>query len=283
MTKFERRLSHSSMSTFRRCLMQYKWKYLLNYEPLASPPLIKGSCGHAALGAGYMALAKKENLDAVVEISLKAASNKLAEFEEKAGDEMTDIWDDLSIIIPRYYEWARENDDFIAHEIEYKFEFEIDDFTVIGYFDGIVERTNGTLWLLEHKFTKQVRVKHLELDPQISLYMLAARATGFDIRGVFYNVVRTTIGGKAETEPVVRLPVYRNNEGLEQIAIEAVNQMREIRAFHENEGENAYRTPTMDCSWDCGFFNACLAMNDDGDPFPALRLIPTKDYKKKGA
>jgi 7,8-dihydro-6-hydroxymethylpterin-pyrophosphokinase len=76
------------------------------------------------------------------------------------------------------------------------------------------------------------------------------------------------------------LPVYRNNEGLEQVALEAINQMREMRAFHESNGENAYRTPTMDCSWDCGFFNACLAMNDDGDPFPVLRTIPTREYEK---
>lgn len=282
MPKFERRLSHTSTSSFRRCRMQYKWKYLLNYAPPASPPLIKGSCGHAAMGAGYMALAEKKDFDTVVDLSLKAASAKLAEFEEEADNEMTDIWDDMSIIVPRYFEWAAENDDFIAHEIEYKFLFEIDDFDVIGYFDGIVERSNGTLWLLEHKFTKQVRIKHLEIDPQVSLYMLAARAEGFDIRGVLYNVVRTTIGGKAQTEPVARLPVFRNNEGLEQIAVEAIYQMREMRAFHESNGENAYRTPTQDCSWDCGFFNACLAMNDDGDPIPALRQIPVKTYKKKG-
>jgi len=61
---------------------------------------------------------------------------------------------------------------------------------------------------------------------------------------------------------------------------ELVWQMREMQAFHDNEGEFAYRNITMDCSWDCGFFNSCLAINDDGDPAPALRVIPIKEYEK---
>ena len=52
-----------------------------------------------------------------------------------------------------------------------------------------------------------------------------------------------------------------------------------LKKFHESNGEKAYRNPTRDCSWDCGFNNACLAMNDNGDPVPALQVIPLKDYK----
>ena len=278
MTQFERKLSHTSMSSFRRCKMRYKWNYVENYAPLPGPALIKGSVGHAALGAWYPAMVA--NPEEALDIGLKAASTKLAEYEEQTEQDLTHVWDDMAIILERYAEWALENDDFKAYEIEYKFNLEIGDFILTGYIDGIVERDNGTHWILEHKFTKQVRIKHLELDPQVSIYLLAARALGFDVRGAFYNVVRTTIGGKAATEPVVRLPVFRNNEGLEQIVYELVLQMEEMRKFHESGGEGAYRNPTMDCSWDCGFNNACLAMNDDGDPIPALRVIPLKDYKK---
>lgn len=283
MTQFERRLSHTSLSTFRRCKMRYKWGYLDNYTPPAGPALVKGGTGHVGLGAWYPAIANAKTFNKAKDIALKAASDKLAEYEREAENEMGDIWDDIAVILPRYFDWALENDDFQAQEIEYKFEIELDDFVLIGFLDGIVERNNGTLWLLEHKFTKQVRVKHLELDPQISLYMLAARMSGFDIRGVFYNVVRTTLGGKAVEEPVVRLPVFRNNEGLEKIATETIYQMREMRKFHEQNGKYAYRSTTMDCSWDCGFFNACLAMNDDGDPTPSLELLPIKEYTKESS
>lgn len=286
MAQFERHLSHTSLSTYRRCKTRYKWGYLDNYEPLPSLPLIKGGCGHAGLGAWYKALADAVTdptiLNEAKDLAFKATSDKLREYEEKVGYDLDNVWEEMAVILDRYFDWALANDDFVAHEIEYKFELEIDEFMVIGYLDGIVERSDGTLWILEHKFTKQVRAKHLEIDPQISLYMLAARASGFDVRGAFYNVVRTTIKGKAATEPVVRLPVFRNNEGLEQIVAETVWQMREMREFHEQRGKYTFRTPTMDCSWDCGFHNACLAMNDVGDPIPALGLIPLKEFEQGG-
>ena len=280
MTQFERRLSHTSLSSFRRCKMRYKWGYIDNHAAPSSPAQIKGGVGHVGLAAWYPAIANAKTFNPAGDIALKAASDKLAEYEREAGKEMTDIWDDIAIILERYFKWAIDADDFQVQEIEYKFELEIDDFILIGYLDGIVQRIDGSLWILEHKFTKQARVKHLELDPQLSLYMLAARASGFDVRGALYNVIRTTLGGIAATEPVVRLPVYRNNEGLQQIAREIVLQMKEMRTFHEQNGKDAYRNQIMDCSWDCSFFNPCLAMNDDGDPTPALQLIPIKEYKK---
>ncbi len=279
MTQFERHLSHTSLSSFRRCKMRYKWGYIDNYAAPSSPAQIKGGVGHVGLGAWYPAISNTKTFNAAGDIALKAASDKLAEYEREMNEEMTDIWDDIAVILERYFKWAIDADDFQVQEIEYKFELEIDDFILIGYLDGIVQRIDGTLWILEHKFTKQARVKHLELDAQLSLYMLAARASGFDIRGALYNVIRTTLGGIAATEPVVRLPVYRNNEGLQQIAREIVFQMKEMRTFHEQNGEGAYRNQTMDCSWDCSFFNPCLAMNDDGNPIPALQLIPKKEYK----
>jgi len=280
MEQFNRKLSHTSLSTFRRCKMRYKWGYIDNYDPLPSKGLMIGSIGHAALGAWYKSLSTGNSTGESADIALKAASTKLTEYEEQFGYEMPDLWDDMAIIIPRYFEWALESDDFIAHEIEHKFEITVGEFALIGYIDGIVERNNGTLWILEHKFNKQVQTGHLDLDPQVSIYMLAARTSGFDVRGALYNVVRTTIGGKAENEPVVRLPVFRNNEGLAQIVQELVYQMREMKEFHMQNGVNAYRTPTRDCSWDCGFYNACLAMNDDGNPIPALRVIPIKEFEK---
>ncbi|MCK4821415.1 PD-(D/E)XK nuclease family protein, partial [bacterium] len=126
MTQFERKFSHTSMSTFRRCKMKYKWGYIENYAPLPGPALVKGSVGHAALGAWYPATIA--NPEEASDISLAVASKKLAEYEEEAGYEMPEIWDDMAIILERYYEWALENDDFKAYQIEYKFNLEIGNF-----------------------------------------------------------------------------------------------------------------------------------------------------------
>jgi RecB family exonuclease len=278
MSQFERKLSHTSLSAFRRCKMRYKWGYIDNYSTPSSIGQTTGGSGHAALGAWYKALGEGKPNGEAIDLAMKAASTKLGEYEKEIGEGLDDVWTNLTVMLDRYFKWASENDDFTAYAIEHRFELEVDDFILLGYIDGLVERDDGTHWLLEHKFNKQVQTKHLEIDPQVSIYILAARALGFKIRGVIYNVIRTTLKGKAETEPVVRLPVFRNNEGLEQIVRETVIQMREMRQFHEANGEDAYRNPTRDCSWDCGFYNACLAMNDDGDPLPALQILPVKEY-----
>ncbi|KON33811.1 hypothetical protein AC477_01090, partial [miscellaneous Crenarchaeota group-1 archaeon SG8-32-1] len=207
---FERKLSYTSLATFRRCKMRYKWKYIDDYAPPSSINQAMGGVGHAGLGAWYTSLADELSTEEAKEAAFQAADLKLSEYERELGNELPDTWDNASLILDRYFDWSLGNDSFVAHEIEHKFELRIDDFVIIGYIDGIVElERDGSLWILEHKFTKQVRTKHLEIDPQISLYMLAARATGFDVRGAYYNVVRTTITGKAEKEPVVRMPVYR--------------------------------------------------------------------------
>jgi len=281
MPPFERKLSHSSLSSFRRCQMRYKWGYIDNLDPPPSPGQMFGSIGHVALGEWYRSMADPLTVTKAQDNALKAASVKLSEYEEKQQEEMPDLWNDVSTVLLRYFDWAVDNDDFemVPDLIEHKFELKLGDFTLIGYIDGIVRRSNGSLWVLENKFNKQVRTGHLDLDPQISIYMLAARATGYDVRGAFYNVVRTTIKGIAEREPVVRLPVFRNNEGLEKIVEELVLQMIQMKKFHDEQGIFAYRNPTRDCNWDCGFYGACLAMNDDGDPTPVLRSIPLKDIE----
>lgn len=282
MPPFERKLSHSSMATYRRCLMRYKWGYLDDYDPLPSRGQMMGGIGHVALGEWYRSLGDGKSKKEALDLSLGAASARLAEYENQYGYEMNDLWDPFSVIIQRYADWALEQDDFKCYRntIEHKFELKLGDFTLIGYIDGIVEKSNGSLWVLEHKFNKQVQTKHLELDPQVSIYMLAARATGFDVRGALYNVIRTTLTGIAEKEPVVRLPIYRNNEGLEKVIEELHLQMQQMRKFHEEGGINAFRNPTRDCSWDCGFYGACLAMNDDGNPMPFLRTLPMRQEEQ---
>jgi len=211
------------------------------------------------------------------EQAMKVASDMYNDIEAETGHDFTEDWDLMCIILPRYFEWARENDNFTrVVSLEYKFEMEIGKHTVIGYIDGVVE-VNGGLWLLEHKFNKRVSTSHIDLDPQMSLYMLAAHKLGIDARGVLFNVIRVAAGGIAAKQPVVRSRVYRNQEGLGSIAYEVEAQLDEMVEFHEGKGR-VYRNPTRDCSWDCGFYNACLAMNDSGSPLSVLQQFPIVEH-----
>lgn len=268
----DRSLSHTSMKAWRRCLQQYHWHYVNDYDPMPSKGQMRGSSGHAALAHWYM-----HNYDD--DGAMNVAAGKITEYEQLMAENYEEDWQDMQIILPRYFTWARANDLFDSViACEQKFDISINGQSVIGYLDGIVT-VKGVQWLLEHKFWKSVRLKGLELDPQVSLYLLAARKAGYNVRGVFYNIIRTTIGGIAEREPVVRQPMYRNHEALKYIEAELGDQINQMQLYHELGGK-AYRTPTEDCSWDCGFYNACLAINDDGNPQPVLDKLPSRHYSE---
>lgn len=268
----QRSFSHTSMSTYRRCKAQYKWKYIDNLLPTEGTGRIRGSAGHAALATWYSNGCDEE----ADKLAIEAMSNKFNDAESESGLDLHSEWDLMCIIIPRYFEWARKNDNFdeiIA--IEQKFEMGIGEHTVIGFIDGVVRSKNGSIWLLEHKFNKQVSTKVIDLDIQMSIYMMAAVKMGIKAEGVLYNVIRVAEGGIAATRPVERRHVFRRIDGLRLLEAEMSLQLDEMKEFHENGGR-VYRNPTANCSWDCSFYGACLAMNDDGDPQTALQIYKTR-------
>lgn len=256
------------MKTWRRCKLKYYWKYIQNYDEGSSIGQVKGSIGHNALGEWYRSYDREK--------ALQVASDTLQKYEQDAGTEYQEEWELLELVLSRYFDWSEQNDVFEKTVgIEQRFDMKIDGIPITGYIDGIVT-VNGVNWLLEHKFLKQARTKGLPLDPQVSIYLLAARTAGYNPRGVLYNVIRMAKGGVAEREPVIRIPLYRNAEGMNQIAAELGIQLREMRDFHENGGA-IYRNCIDDCSWDCRFFSVCLSINDNGDADSVLATFSKKN------
>lgn len=269
----ERKFSHSSMSCYRRCRARYKWQYVDGYSPFSGLGQNRGSIGHAALGLWYTSGGDDT-------AALKLASDMYTEAEQTRNISLEDDWQLMQLILSRYFDWARENDNFKEIiSIEQKFEIEIGGIKVIGYIDGVVQ-TKNSIWLLEHKFNKQVSTNHIDLDPQMTLYLLAAYKCGIEAKGILYNVIRVSAGGIAEREPVVRRQVFRNQEGLYIIEQELEMQLQEMQKFHETGGI-VYRNPTKDCSWDCGFYDVCLSINDCGDAQSVLKNIPKIAYEEK--
>jgi RecB family exonuclease len=274
---FDRKLSHSSLSTFRRCKVRYYWSYMMNLVTPSGVGQARGTIGHAALALWYTNMGKMSEEDRD-KASMKLAGDMLSVVEVERDESMQSEWELLNVILPRYFDWARANDNFTEIiDIEHKFEISIDGLPLIGYIDGIV-RINKSIWLLEHKFNKQVRTSHIDLDPQMSIYLLAARKEGINAAGVLYNVVRVAEGGKASSEPVERRQVFRNQEGLDFIEKELSVQMKEMKAAHEAGSiPYLYRTQTADCSWDCSYYDACLLINDCGDPSSELRKFKVRE------
>lgn len=271
----DRKFSHSSMSTWRRCRVRYKWSYIDNLTTPSGIGQVRGTIGHSALGFWYSNRSNYPSFEELDEATMRHASDLLTVEETNRQQSLEKEWELLSVILPRYFDWARANDNFSEIlGIEQKFEIQIGDFTVLGFIDGVV-KINNSIWLLEHKFNKQVSTNHIDLDPQMSIYLLAAYKSGIEARGILYNVIRVAEGGIAQTSPVERRQVYRNLEGLGVVEHEIEQQLSEMKDFHINGGA-LYRNPTKDCSWDCSFYDACLSLNDSGDASKVLSRFPLR-------
>ena len=263
------------MSTWRRCRARYNWSYIENYSPGSGLGQTRGTVGHAALAFWYGNRDVYETPEDLDEATMKLAADMYTKAEINMDQSLEEDWQLMQVILPRYFDWARANDNFRKIiSLEQKFEFTVEGIPVIGYIDGVVQ-VGDSIWLLEHKFNKQVSMNHIDLDPQMSIYLLAAYKAGIEARGVLFNVIRVAEGGIAQKEPVVRRQVYRNIEGLAVVEQEMALQLKEMKDFHENGGV-IYRNPTKDCSWDCSFYNVCLSVNDNGDAQSVLRTIPIK-------
>lgn len=252
--KSEHIFSYSQLKAFQRC----RYRYHLQYErKLASPPSLgqkRGSAGHKALEYWY-------GTEKNVERAIEAAWNIYSQDQNIDQED----WELLQTILIRYFEWASKHDDFKAIATEWEFHLDLAGFNFMGYIDGIVEKSNGQVWLLEHKFQKRASTRHLDIDPQVSVYLLAALMNGYKPTGVMYNIVRVSNGPTAQKEPVLRTLVYRPIEGLDYFAQELVDQMSDASQFLEEERDRPpYRNLTSDCTWDCSFLKVCMELNDSG-------------------
>jgi hypothetical protein len=279
-------ISHTKLATFRRCLQQYHWKYIDGYYPPSTIGQARGTAGHAALAVWHREYAVDASLDAawkVWELNLGTA-----------GDD----WQLLEASLTRYFDWSLNNHDnfkILQSEQEFQIEFEVPHYTLpgkekgkitehtsvvlTGFIDGIVEE-KGQIWLLENKFYKRMDRNPLDLDPQVSMYLLAANLLGYPAQGVIYNIIRVADTKIALTEPVVRRRLHRNLQGLDHIQEEMLLQVD--RMIEYQKGGVPYRTPTKDCHWDCPFYSACILLTDDGLS-PTNQLISITNIRSENA
>lgn len=256
-------VSYSKMSCFRRCKQRFHWNYIDKYFSPSSLGQVRGSSGHAALAVWHV----EYNADA----AMQAAWDKWSSEGQPDGEE----WQILENALNRYFQWSAENDTFKLLEAEKKFDisYTVNDMVIVltGYIDGVVEEA-GQLWLLENKFYKRMDDSGLDMDQQVSTYLLAAHTLYPKVNGVIYNMVRVGDTKVAEKEPVVRKRIYRNPEGLKRIESEMLAQVKEM--LHYLEGGEPYRNATKDCHWDCSYYSACLSMLDDGqEPKQILQAL----------
>ena len=178
-------LTHSRLACFRACPRKHYLRYEVGLRrEETSQPLRVGSGFHAALDAQSKGLDVETVIDAEMEDPYEkalVAAMFLTHHEQWQGQDLevvaSELPFDLPIVNPETGAptpiWRKQ-----------------------GVIDRIVKLPDGRLALMENKTTTRdfgpgedywVR---LHLDPQLSIYVIAAREMGYEVETVLYDVMR---------------------------------------------------------------------------------------------
>lgn len=179
-------LSVSRMTAFLACPRKHYYKYELGLlredEALA---LRFGSAFHKAL--------ELRALGATIAEAYEGAK------EEKKLDEPIELAKLYGLLKGYYARYKGDNDCVGRMFPECKFELEIPHsrtFMHVGVIDGLATLKDGRLVIVEHKTTGEDISStsdywtRLQFNAQIFLYVLAARANGWEVDTVIYDVIR---------------------------------------------------------------------------------------------
>ena len=179
-------LTNSAAKAFRSCQRLYQIRYKLGYKPTKeSSALYFGTAMHAGLEAWT---ATKD-----LEVALAAV-------------QCSDPFDQVKVEeLLRGYHFMWLDAPYAALRVEEQFEDELVNpasgkaskiWRVSGKLDGLVQDTDGKVWILEHKTSSEEVSpgsdywKRLQMDSQVSMYYTGARAIGYEPAGCLYDVIR---------------------------------------------------------------------------------------------
>lgn len=208
-----RHLSTTRLATLRRCPRQHYFRYELRLQRIrSSEPLRLGSAFHVGQ-----------------ELHNQGADAESAISQATAGYEPCPEWADpyawqvecetvRNLLAGHFWRYEREKLEYVAAEREFEIPLvdpqsgkASDEFVLVGKIDAVVRLPDGRLAVLEYKTagedigTASNYWQRLRYDSQISQYVLAARAIGFDVSTVLYDVTR-----KPATKPQ-QIPLLDND------------------------------------------------------------------------
>ena len=196
-----RKLTHSSESTFKTCPRKFFYRYRLGLTPAHDADALRlGSAFHLGLES---LKGGKTITDAIRDVWGAYAETICPPWltiEEYATERETAI-----ALVKGWHQRYGEDGICTYVAVEKSFDIPIVNpetgrptnlYTSGGKIDGIVQLPDGRLAIMEHKTTSDDISpgsdywQRLTFDSQISRYYLAARAIGFDISTVVYDVMR---------------------------------------------------------------------------------------------
>lgn len=235
--------SHSSTSTFRRCLYRFNELYVLPEDREDEPEIVSGTgarlgkAGHLALKAYYSNLGIQTALDYAYEEFAVRDENDMKEFKR------------LQKVMQFYFKVAA-TDKWQVLEVEK----EVRTGQYMGIFDLIITVPSGQTYIVDHKFQRSKSVHSLAINNQISFYLMLARELGLKVDGLLYNIIPT---GEAEPVYPVRKICFRSAAFLDNFKLGVDAQIEEMRNFQIQP--KPYRNFTDNCLWDCPIKEYCIS------------------------
>ena len=205
-------LTNSRLSALRKCARQHYYRYELGLSRVRSSDALRlGSAFHVGLESRNSGAEEAAALDKADEGYLTVP--EWADVKEWEVERQTL----RQLLAGHFWRYGDDRLEFVA--VEQSFYLPLKNpgtrhasrnFVLAGKMDGIVRLADGRLAVLEYKTASEdigpegEYWMRLRCDPQISMYVLAARELGFDVSTVLYDVTR---------KPTIRL---RQNETPEQ-------------------------------------------------------------------
>jgi hypothetical protein len=251
--------------------------------------LYKGSYWHRALEAHYLVIrraqrkkekATVEQCKAAVEQALERADPEIRELIwwmytghlDKWG--LDDGWQILAVEHPAEVNLPTPKGGRSQFILKMKIDLIIRDLTT---------RTRNII-VVDHKSGKDLpHGKLLELDDQFGLYTWGLRQLGHKVFGQVYNAARTLRTKADEKEPGTqplderfsRIPMYRTDKELDQVAVEAYATAR-MRYQQQSEFQrqgllSPRHTDPQTCAWKCDYVEPCMAARKGMDMRRFLR------------
>ena len=182
--------TYSEMTCRRRCPKMHDYCYKQKLEKkIPSMPLTLGVLGHSLLEAKY----SRRDGEWREELSLYITNDwgKLLEDQQEEYGDLPEMAHRL--LVGYEYNWKNESWNVLETEVSFLARL-TGKVGYAGVIDLIVEDSNGMIWVVDHKFTKNIPDDdYLSIDPQTSLYYwVATLKYGKDrVAGSILNYIRT--------------------------------------------------------------------------------------------
>jgi len=169
-------LSYSQAETFKRCPLQYKYRYIIRIPVPPSSALSFGDTIHKTLYAFYERAKKGEPVDKQILLKFyhenwKSIGYKNKGYEEKMKQHGVEL---LEEFFQKGYDHTVQ---VIALEQPFKIKI-TQDLTLGGKIDRIDKRKDGKLEIIDYKTGSAPKKKDPSQDVQLSVYALAATEQG---------------------------------------------------------------------------------------------------------